>query len=154
MSCDGDIAKEEVSFVKELSSKDKEFAELNSESLINTWISAINESGALFLKRYLSELAETELTEEEQLQLIDYAMKTILADNVIEYSEVKFFKKIRVRLSVSDEAILKKFPDIEDFLLPDNNVTEDPTLEDVKFDSISFEITVSEAADEDKEKTE
>jgi hypothetical protein len=32
---------------------------------------------------------------------------------------VKFFKKIRKLLKVSDEAILLMFPDKEDFLLPD-----------------------------------
>lgn len=39
---------------------------------------------------------------------------------------VKFFKKIRSRLSVSDEAILAEHPDKEDFLLPDINIAEAP----------------------------
>ena len=70
-------------------------------------------------------MSKEELTEEEQLLLIALSIKMIEADSRIEYSEVKFFKKIRARLSVSDEQILEQHPNKEDFLLPDVNVTED-----------------------------
>ena len=53
-------------------------------------------------------------------------IKAIEADNRIEYAEVKFFKKIRSRLTISDEAILAEHPNKEDFLLPDINITEIP----------------------------
>lgn len=39
---------------------------------------------------------------------------------------VKFFKKIRSRLSISDEAILAEHPDKEEYLLPDINIAEAP----------------------------
>lgn len=57
-------------------------------------------------------------------------LKAIEADNRIEYSEVKFFKKIRSRLSISDEAILGEHPDKEDFLLPDLKVDELPVWDE------------------------
>ena len=56
---------------------------------------------------------------EEQLKLIGFALRTIDADSKVEYAEVKFFKKIRTRLSVSDAQILARYPEREDFLLPD-----------------------------------
>lgn len=71
--------------------------------------------------------------------LVSFAIEAIEADNRIEYVEVKFFKKIRSRLTISDEAILAKHPDKEDFLLPDINVAEIPDWNnDTKFNQISI----------------
>ena len=98
---------------------------------MNKWIEEINSKGASFLRSYLSDLAESELTDEEQLDIIDLAIKAIEADNRIEYSEVKFFKKIRFRLPIKDDAILAVHPDKEDFLLPDIRVMDDPIWDDL-----------------------
>lgn len=136
MACDGDIATEEVDMVKQLSSKDETFVGVDVETLMNSWIDGINNNGQRFLKKFLNELSEAELSEDEELLILNYAFKTIEADERIEYSEVKFFKKIRARLSVSDEQILQKHPDKEDFLLPDINVYEDPKWDDVHFNMI------------------
>lgn len=126
MACDGEIAKEEVGMVKRLSAEYGMFADVDIESYLNRWIIAINKNGASFLKSYLNELSEADLSLSEQMFVIDFAIKTIEADERIEYSEIKFFKKIRSRLSISDEKILEKYPDKEDYLLPDVNVVEDP----------------------------
>lgn len=138
MACDGDIAPEEINLVKKLAEDTDLFGGLDVESVINGYVSAINQDGRAFLKQFLNDVASAELSEEEQMNIVDLAFKTILADNVIEYAEVKFFKKIRVRLSISDEAILAKYPDKEDFLLPDINVAEEPGWNDIKFTEISI----------------
>lgn len=136
IACDCDIAPEEVDLVRNLS---KAIKDLDVEALLNKWIEEINSKGASFLRSYLSDLADSELTEDEQLKIINLAIKAIEADNRIEYSEVKFFKKIRFRLSISDEAILAVHPDKEDFLLPDINVAEDPIWDDTtEFARIAF----------------
>ena len=126
IACDEEIAPEEVDLTKQICIASDLFGELDVEKHLNLWIQEINEKGQSFLRNYLSELAEAELSEEEQMTIIDLALKAIEADNRIEYAEVKFFKKIRIRLPVSDEIILSKYPDKEDFLLPDNNVYDDP----------------------------
>lgn len=136
MSCDGDIAHEEVELVKDVSKTDDAFKGLDVQTLLDKWVKEINDKGMLFLKTYLNELSATELSEDEQLKIVDLAIKMIEADNIIKYSEVSFFKKIRFRLSISDEAILKIHPDKEDFLLPDIMVKEDPIWEGVHFDNI------------------
>lgn len=140
MACDGDIAKEEIEMVKILCEKDDFFKNIESETYINNWIGEINERGAAFLQTYLSEINSVQLDKEEQLKLIEFAFKTIEADNRIEYSEVKFFKKIRLRLSVSDEDVLDKFPEKEDYLLPDINASE--TLDwdnNIQFSKLEFD---------------
>ena len=126
IACDGDIATEEVDMVKDLCAKDNIFHDVDSEKYLNSWISEINEQGGMFLQSYLKELSSMELNETEQLQLVSFAFKAIEADNRIEYAEVKFFKKIRSRLTISDEAILEIYPDKEDFFLPDINIADIP----------------------------
>ena len=138
MACDGDIATEEVDLVKELTANSDELKSLDVQTLLDKWIGDINSGGAAFLTSYLKELSEQKLTTDEQLIIIDLAIRTIEADNRIEYSEVKFFKKIRFRLSVSDEEILERHPDKEDFLLPDIMVKEDPTWGNIQFTYIKL----------------
>jgi hypothetical protein len=82
-------------------------------------VSEINNNGRSFIQNYFDILKETQLTEEEELTLIDFAIKTINADEQVEYSEIKFFKNIRHRLKVSDDKILEHFPDIELYLEQD-----------------------------------
>ena len=139
IACDGDIATEEVNLVRELSTKDELFNNIDIEKCINTWIAEINELGGKFLQSYLKEINAIDLSDKEQLLLVSLAFKAIEADNRIEYAEVKFFKKIRSRLTVSDEMILAEHPDKEDFLLPDINVSELPDWdEDTQFAQISI----------------
>lgn len=138
MSCDGNIALQEINMVKKMAIETSMFEGLNMEELLNSYVSEINKSGVLFLKEYLNELSNVELSIEEQLNIIGLAIDTIEADDRIEYSEVKYFKKIRSRLSVSDEQILARYPDKEDYLLPDINVIEDFVWHDVKFNNISL----------------
>jgi len=130
IACDGDIATEEVDMVRDLCAKDNIFHGIDSEKYLNSWITEINEQGGMFLQSYLKELSSMTLTESEQLLLVSLAIKAIEADNRIEYAEVKFFKKIRSRLTVSDEKILAEHPDKGEFLLPDINVSEIPQWDD------------------------
>ena len=112
---------------------------MDTEKYINAWINEINKRGSMFLQNYLNEIATEDLNEKEQLLLVSLAFNAIEADNRIEYSEVKFFKKIRSRLSISDETILGKFPNKEDFLLPDLKVTELPMWdENIQFNQITI----------------
>lgn len=75
-----------------------------------------------FIKNYLDELEKTSLTEPENINLLNIVFEVIFADGKVEYSEVKFFRNIRVRLSISDEVIEKNFantPDLDVFLAKD-----------------------------------
>ena len=139
IACDGDIATEEVDMVRDLCTKDRIFHNLDSEEYLNSWITEINEQGGVFLQTYLKEINSVELKKQEQLLLVSLAIRAIEADNCIKYTEVKFFKKIRSRLTISDEEILAEHPDKEDFLLPDINLAEIPQWDDsTHFSQISI----------------
>ena len=126
MACDGEIAQEEIELLKGIAMQTTMFVDLDVETLLNSYISEINQNGSQFLRKYLNELSEENLTAEEELQIVDLSIKMIGADHHIEYSEIKFFKKVRSRLSVSDNQILAQHPDKEDFLLPDIDIAEMP----------------------------
>ena len=137
-ACDGEIAQEEVDMIKELTENSTLFQEIQVEYSINEYVNQINSQGKAFLKDYLSELSNTVLSDDEQITLIDLAIKMIEADKQVLYSEVKFFKKIRSRITVSDEQILLKLSGIEDYLQPDI-CAENKDFEDVGgFKQISF----------------
>ena len=138
MACDGNIAREEVKLVNDMTFKQELFKNIDVEAKINEYVASINAKGALFLKQYLKELEVQGLSVEEQMKIVDFAIWTIFADSTIEYSEVKFFKKIRSRLSLNDEQILIEHPGIEDFLLPDINIIEDLEWSNVVFENINL----------------
>lgn len=85
-------------------------------------------------------LSAKEFSLEEQLEIIRIAIEMIEADGLILYSEVKFFKKLRSCLNVSDEAILNVMPEKEDYLLPDIKTSEFIFDEDIKFAEINLNV--------------
>lgn len=119
MASDGHIDAREIALIKSMCQTSPLFKDFNFQDEINLLLTKINTSGKAFIQYYFDLLNETELTEQEELTLIDFAIQTINADEQIEYSEIKFFKNIRHRLKISDEHILKAFPDIELFLEED-----------------------------------
>jgi uncharacterized tellurite resistance protein B-like protein len=115
MSCDGDIASEEIELIKQMATEKHLFGEIDIDKELDKLVKEINDKGKGFLKQYLVGLAEQTLTEDEELKVADVAVQTIRADNVIQYSEIKFFKVLRSNLKVvSDETLLAKIEGIDE----------------------------------------
>lgn len=118
MSCDGDIADEEISLIKEMANKESLFRDLNIDEKLEELVAEINLKGKSFLKEYLTLLVNTQFTEQQELQLLEIAVKIIRVDNEIKYSEIKFFKIIRSNLKiVTDEQILSKIDSVDEYYL-------------------------------------
>ena len=148
MASDGNIDKREVELIKKMCELSPLFIDFDFNSEINLLLTKINDRGSEFIQYYFELLNATKLTEEEELTLIDFAIKTINADEIVEYSEIKFFKAIRKCLDISDEKILDSYPDIESFLEEDINIESNldklidnylKSIEIPKFESIKFE---------------
>ena len=139
MACDGEIAESEIKLVKDLTLHSVSFSDIEVETVLNKYVENINRNGQLFISQYLQEIKDAELTDDEALNLIDLAIKTIEADENIEYSEIRFFKKIRSQLDVSDKKILNMLPDKEDFLLPDIIEDDYNIFQKQTFSMITFE---------------
>lgn len=119
MASDGTIDKREIAIIKSMCEKSPLLKDFNFQDEINSLVAKINARGKEFISYYFDLLKNSSLTEQEVLLLIEFAINTINADEQIEYSEIKFFKVIRHNLKISDEKILEKFPDIEQFLEED-----------------------------------
>lgn len=115
MSCDGDIANEEIDLIKQMATEKHLFGEIDIDKELDKLVKEINDKGKGFLKLYLISLADQTLTEDEELKVADVAVQTIQADNVIQYSEIKFFKVLRSNLKiVTDEMLLEKIEGIDE----------------------------------------
>ena len=119
MASDGHIDNREIALIKTMCGNFPLFKDFNFQEEINSLVNKINTRGKEFISYYFDLLSKSNLTEKEELTLIDFAIQTIKADEQIEYSEIKFFKNIRHRLKVNDEKVLAVFPDIEQFLEED-----------------------------------
>jgi uncharacterized tellurite resistance protein B-like protein len=119
MASDGKIDKREVELIKKMCERLPIFNNFDFSKEINILLEKINNRGSEFIQYYFDLLNNTDLSEEEELNIIDFAIKTINADDVIEYSEVKFFKAIRKCLNVTDENILVIYPELDTYLEED-----------------------------------
>ena len=153
MSCDGNIAEEELILVKQFASSSTLFEGLEIEKQLNEYVAEINVQGLSFLAGYINSIVNAQLTEQQELDLAKIAIKMIEADKKIDYSEISFFKRIRSKLRVSDDKLLEifkdetlfdKFPEVqpEDFLLPDIIVDDDVNWS-VSFENIKLTIEAS-----------
>ena len=139
MSCDGDIAPEEVDMIKQMSKEKLLFGKMDIDKVLDELVNEINIKGKGFLKQYLIDLAEQTLTEDEELKVADVAVQTIRADNVIQYSEIKFFKVLRSNLKVvSDETLLDKIEGIDDNYLAQDIRADYLQLYDDYFNAIEL----------------
>jgi uncharacterized tellurite resistance protein B-like protein len=119
LASDGNIDDREIALLKSVFVEKEQYKDLNFDEKINSFIKNYNEKGKQFFSFYFDLMRDSDLNEEEELSIINIAIKTIKADELIEYSEIKFFKIIRHNLKISDEKILGVFPDIEQFLEKD-----------------------------------
>ena len=122
MASDGEIAQEEIDTIQKLCQREEMLKKMDFQNEIKRFVEEINKQGRQFIKNYLDELEKTSLTELENINLLNIVFEVIFADGKVEYSEVKFFRNIRIRLRISDEAIEKNFantPDLDIFLAKD-----------------------------------
>ena len=139
MACDGEIAGEELSLIKELDAKEKLFGDIDVNLELNKLKEQVDKEGNMFLKRYIDELGKVELTDVQELTLLKVAYLTILADNKVEYNEVKFFKIIRSNMKkLDDDTILNKIEGIEDYFVQSDIKEENKQLYDAYFTNIDI----------------
>ena len=137
MSCDGSIAKEEVDLIKQMSEEKHLFGDVDIDKELEILVKEIKQNGKAFLKKFLIDLNETHLSEEQELKIADVAVQTIRADKKIDYNEIKFFKIIRSNLKiVSDEILLENIDGIDENYLAQDICFDYFQIYEDYFDSI------------------
>lgn len=117
MTCDGHIAPNEVALIRKMAEEDRAFGDIDIDTELDFLIEVINNMGMGFLKDYLKVLRNANLRQEQELRLIEMAIKTLYADGRVDYNEVKFFRIFRSLMSVSDEQIEAQNPNLPDQFL-------------------------------------
>lgn len=135
MACDGEIASEEVGLIKTICKENAALHEVDFETEINQFITEINANSKQFLSDFFKTVEQRapDLTEQQELDLIDIAIKVIKADSKIEYSEIKFFKAVRYCFKIEDDRVISYFSEsVENIdLFLGDDIKAATTLEDV-----------------------
>ena len=141
MAIDGEIASEEYSLLKEMS-KQKIFGNIDIITDYNRCIEVLKQDGRNFINSYFQSIDNIQFEEDEKLRIIDVAVKTIYADNKIEYAEVKFFKSLCQHLSVDKDIIVKNNPDVDEYWLEEDILSQednDKFMDLIDFSNINYE---------------
>ncbi|MFI3296650.1 MAG: TerB family tellurite resistance protein [bacterium] len=137
VACDGSIEKSEIDCINQLFANVFK-GETNITNLFNDFIETFESDSSLFFQTLFKDIENANLNEDEEIELISIAIKAIEADNIIDYNEIKLLKRIRKYLKVSDEAILAKMPDKEDYIAQDieSNSDFDIVLDNIQLNNM------------------
>ena len=122
MACDGDIDPKEVTLISDLEKKESLFKIENLEVRLNQLVEEINKDGHGFLRNYFKKLKQAELSHIQESKLVDVTIKMIEADEIVQYTELRFFKIIHSYLEITGDEILDEFKhveNIEDYVVQD-----------------------------------
>lgn len=117
MTCDGDISADELALIKKMVA-DGVIECDDVEARLEELLAAFNSRRNDFMKDYFAAVEAANPDKEAALKLLRIGVKTVLADEVVEYSEVKFFRAVRSHIhSVTDAEVLADNPEADDFWL-------------------------------------
>ena len=138
MACDGEIAPQEVALIKSMAIDKSLFGTIDIDRELTNLAADINDKGKAFLKTFLQRLTMITLSEHEELDILRVAVKTIQADNKIEYSEIRFFKILRSNLKVNDQTILDEVEGVDETYLAQDIKADYIQLYEAYFDTIEI----------------
>lgn len=121
MACDGNIAEEEISEIKNMVFNEIYFMGFDYEDLLKDGIEDIKVNGKVAINQYLQELNSIELNEHQEILLVEVILKIIEADNEIQTSEIKFLQLVKSKLKTEEQTLIIKFPKQIDYLIDFNN---------------------------------
>lgn len=138
MACDGEIAKEEIETLKDLSQDKEIFGKDDVNQILAIIMESLSKYGYDFVKSYLELLEKANFDEQQSIKILDVATKTIYADKKVEYDEVRFFKSIRHKLNISDEQILENVEGVEDYWLSEDAQDKNMSAFEVNFSNADY----------------
>jgi uncharacterized tellurite resistance protein B-like protein len=121
MSCDGYIAEEEINEIKSIVANEIYFMGFDFEEPLHKNIEAIKMYGMRAVNDYLHEITNNDLSEHQELILIEVLLKIILADSEVKESELQFLHLAKSRVRTDEQTLIVKFPHHIDYLIDLNN---------------------------------
>ena len=121
MACDGNIAEEEITEIKNIVANEIYFMGYDFEEPLKKNIDNIKTNGKNAINQYLQEIVSNDLNEHQEILLIEVILKIILADEKVEESEIKFLQMAKSKLKTDEQTLIVKFPNQIDYLMDFNN---------------------------------
>ncbi len=124
MACDGEVAETELKAMQDMFSYSLYFDGLDHETQLKTALSELQKMGIKLINMFLQELAAADLSERQELQLLEVLLKIIQADGKVEDNELAFINTIKKNLRhLSHEKIMLAFPRHLDLLFNANSTS-------------------------------
>lgn len=92
MTCDGDIDDKEVEIIRNMSTEQHLFGDIDVDIELDFLIEVINQKGVGYLKDFFKVVKNAKLTVDKEIQLIQIGVDTLIADGKLDYNEIKFFR--------------------------------------------------------------
>jgi len=121
MACDGNISETEISEIKNMAANEIYFLDYSIEEPLQSNLANIKANGKNAINQYLTELASADLTERQEILLIEVLIRMIEADKQVEENEIKFLQMVKAKLKVTEETLIVKFPNQFEYLVDSNN---------------------------------
>lgn len=130
MACDGDIADEEITEIKNIVANEIYFMGYDFEEALKTNIENIKANGKNAINQYLQEIVSKDLNEHQEILLIEVILRIIEADKKVEESEIKFLQMVKSKLKIDIQTVIVKFPQQIDYLMDFKNYGLNPEFTD------------------------
>lgn len=121
MACDGEIADEEVTEIKNIVANEIYFMGYEYEEPLKSNIEYIKTNGKNAINQYLQEIVTNDLNENQEILLIEVLLRIIQADDKVEESELKFLQMVKSKLKTDEQTLIVKFPNQINYLMDFNN---------------------------------
>lgn len=125
MTCDGHIDRNEVMAIREMDKTKRLFGDVEVTDELELMLERINLKGIDFLKEYFRKVDKANLSTEQELEILQVAVDIIYADEFVKDEEVKFLRVLRTILKVTDEEIIKRFPQLAKEFMWEDEFTEE-----------------------------
>jgi uncharacterized tellurite resistance protein B-like protein len=135
MGCDGDIATSEIEELKKIVTNEIYFMGYSIEEPLKVHLANIKANGKNAINNYLKSIESLNLSDNQEVLLIEVLLRIIEADSDIQISEVKFLQMAKAKLKLDEQTLIMKFPNHIDLLLDVQNYGLDKEFtEDLSFE--------------------
>lgn len=121
IACDGSIEESEITEIKNMAENEIYFMGYEYEQSLNDNLNFIKANGKDAINKYLEELSTTDLSDKQELLLLEVLIRTIEADKQAHQNELKFLQMVKAKLKTSEEVLISRFPNQVDYFVDLHN---------------------------------
>lgn len=117
MAVDSNVSDSEIQELSNIVKTTAYFFDFEFDEALRNNISEIRDKGKKAIEKYIEDLTTSELTEKQELILVEVLIRMIEADNIVDASKLKFFHLVKSNLKTPVEILITKFPRQVEYLI-------------------------------------